>query len=128
VEIQCRVLRVSRTGFYKWLKRGISKQASKRLWLTKEIKSIHKDSRGNYGSPRVQKALKKKGIHHNHKTVEKIMKENGIRAKRKKKFKVTTDSNHKLPVAENVLNRQFKTEEKDKAWVSDITYGAPRLG
>ncbi len=78
MEIQCRVLRVSRTGFYKWLKRGPSKQARERQELLKEIKSIHKGSRGNYGSPRVQKALKKKGIHHNHKTVEKIMKENDI--------------------------------------------------
>ena len=128
MEIQCQVLRVSRAGFYKWLKKGISKQATKRQLLTKEIDSIHKDSRGNYGSPRVQEALKKKGIHHNHKTVEKIMKENGIRAKRKKKFKITTDSNHKLPVAENVLNRQFKTEKKDKAWVSDITYVSTEEG
>ena len=128
MEIQCRVLRVSRAGFYTWLKRGISKQASTRQELLKEIKSIHKGSRGNYGSPRVQKALKKKGIHHNHKTVEKIMKENGISAKRKKKFKVTTDSNHKLPIAENVLNRQFQTEIKDKVWVSDITYVSTEEG
>jgi putative transposase len=89
---------------------------------------IHKSSRGNYGSPRVQEALKKKGIHHNHKKVEKIMKENGISAKRKKKFKITTDSNHKLPIAENVLNRQFQTEEKDKVWVSDITYVSTEEG
>jgi putative transposase len=128
VEIQCRVLRVSRAGFYSWLKRGISKQASERQELLKEIKLIHKGSRGNYGSPRVQEALKKKGIHHNHKKVEKIMKENGISAKRKKKFKITTDSNHKLPIAENVLNRQFQTEEKDKVWVSDITYVSTEEG
>lgn len=128
MEIQCRVLRVSRAGFYTWLKRGISKQASKRQELLKEIKAIHKGSRGNYGSPRVQETLKKNGIHHNHKTVEKIMKENGISAKRKKKFKVTTDSNHKLPIAENVLNRQFQTEEKDKVWVSDITYVSTEEG
>jgi transposase InsO family protein len=50
------------------------------------------------------------------------MKENGIRARRKKRFKVTTDANHKLPVAENVLNRQFQADEKDQTWVSDITY------
>jgi putative transposase len=89
---------------------------------------IHKGSRGNYGSPRVQKTLKKKGIHHNHKTVEKIMKENGIKARRKKKFKVTTDSNHNLPVAENILNRQFQVEEKDKVYVSDITYVSTEEG
>jgi transposase InsO family protein len=128
VEIQCRVLRVSRAGFYSWLKRGISKQASERQELLKEIKLIHKGSRGNYGSPRVQEALKKKGIHHNHKKVEKIMKENGISAKKKKKFKITTDSNHKLPIAENVLNRQFQTEVKDKVWVSDITYVSTEEG
>ena len=128
MEIQCRVLRVSRAGFYSWLKRGISKPASERQELLKEIKLIHKGSRGNYGSPRVQEALKKKGMHHNHKKVEKIMKENGISAKRKKKFKITTDSNHKLPIAENILNRQFQTEEKDKVWVSDITYVSTEEG
>ena len=122
MEVQCRVLRISRAGYYVWLKRGISKQASKRQELLKEIKAIHKGSRGTYGSPRVQNTLKKKGIHHNHKTVEKIMKENGISARRKKKFKVTTDSKHKLPIAENVLNRQFQVAEKDKVYVSDITY------
>jgi putative transposase len=87
-----------------------------------EIKSIHEESRGNYGSPRITKALKRKGIHHNHKTVEKVMKENGIKAKRKRRFKVTTDSKHNLPVAENVLNRRFQAAEQDQAWVSDITY------
>jgi transposase InsO family protein len=128
VVLQCRVLKVSRAGFYKWLKSDISKQASERLNLLKEIKVIHKDSRGNYGSPRVHETLKGNGIHCNHKTVEKIMKDNGIRAKRKKKFKVTTDSNHKLPVAENVLNRQFQTKEKDQVWVSDITYVETKEG
>jgi transposase InsO family protein len=87
-----------------------------------EIKKIHKNSRGNYGSPRVHKELKRNGTHCNHKTVEKVMKENDIRARRKKRFKVTTDSKHNLPVAENVLNRQFEAKEKDQVWVSDITY------
>lgn len=122
MQLQCRVLRVSRSGFYKWLKGKISNQASKRQKLSEEIKKIHKNSRGNYGSPRVHEQLKRQGNHCNHKTVEKVMKENGIRARRKKRFKVTTDSNHKLPVAENLLNRQFQADEKDQTWVSDITY------
>jgi putative transposase len=122
VQIQCEVLKVSRAGFYRWLGRGISNQAISRQDLLKEIKSIHKGSRGSYGSPRVQETLKGKGIHRNHKTVEKVMKENGIKAKRKKKFKITTDSNHELPISENILDRQFETKERDKVWVSDITY------
>lgn len=83
---------------------------------------IHQTSRNNYGSPRVHEELKHKGIHCNHKTVEKIMHDNGIRAKRKKKFKATTNSKHNLPVAENLLNRQFKVDMQDQTWVSDITY------
>lgn len=118
----CSRLKISRAGFYKWLKRGVNKQAAKRQKLLEEIKSIHEESRGNYGSPRITKALKRKGIHRNHKTVEKVMKENGIKAKRKRRFKVTTDSKHNLPIAENVLDRQFQAQEQDQAWVSDITY------
>jgi transposase InsO family protein len=100
----------------------VSQQAIERQELLKKIKKIHEDSRGNYGSPRIHKKLKRNGTHCNHKTVEKMMKENGIKARRKKRFKVTTDSNHKLPVAENILDRQFQTKEKDQVWVSDITY------
>ena len=122
VLLQCRVLKVTRAGFYKWQRGGVSKRVKKRQKLLEEIKKIHEDSRGNYGSPRIHEELKRKGFHCNHKTVEGIMQENGIRARRKKRFRVTTDSNHKLPVAENVLNRQFQVKEKDQVWVSDITY------
>jgi transposase InsO family protein len=122
IQLLCTKLNVSRAGFYKWLTRGISNRAVKRQKLLIEIKSIHDESRGNYGSPRIGEALKKRGLHRNHKTIERVMKQNGIKAKTRRRFKVTTDSKHNLPVAENILSRQFKTEQQDQCWVSDITY------
>jgi transposase InsO family protein len=94
----------------------------RRQQLLAEIIKIHKESRGNYGSPRITRELRKKGIVVNKKTVAEIMKENGIQAKHKKKFKATTDSNHNLPVAKNHLKRNFKAKKPNHAWVSDITY------
>ncbi len=94
----------------------------RRQQLLAEIKKIHLESRSNYGSPRITRELRKKGIVVNHKTVEDLMRENGIVAKCKKKFKATTDSNHNLPIAKNRLKRDFKTKKPNKVWVSDLTY------
>ena len=89
-----------------------------------EIKSIHSEkNKDNYGSPRVHKELQKKGILCSEKMVAKVMKDAGIQARTTKKFKVTTDSNHNHPVAENVLNREFdKATKANQLWVSDVTY------
>jgi transposase InsO family protein len=87
-----------------------------------EIKKIFTQSRGTYGSPRITRELRKKGIVVNENTVAEIMKENGIQAKQRKKFKATTDSNHTLPVAKNRLKRKFTTSKPNQVWVSDITY------
>jgi transposase InsO family protein len=122
IETLCRVLNVSRSGFYDWRRRGVSPRELRRQDLLAEIRKIHEQSRGNYGSPRIVRELRKNGIVCNRKTVEELMKENGIRAKRSKKFKATTDSNHSLPVAKNRLKRKFKTKKPNKVWVSDITY------
>lgn len=122
IQVLCKILDVSRAGYYQWLKGRVSKQAIRRQAVLEEIQSIHVDSRGIYGSPRVHQKLKRKGIHINHKTVESIMQKNGIRAKRRRKFKVTTDSKHNLPVADNLLQRQFNPDKPNQAWVSDITY------
>jgi transposase InsO family protein len=86
------------------------------------IHCIHKESRNQYGSPKVYRHLRKLGEACNHKRVERLMREGGIRAKRVKKFKVTTNSRHSEPVAENVLDRAFTVSEPNKVWVSDITY------
>jgi len=124
----CDVLKVSRSGFYAWLRRPESRQAGKRRRLTALIKTIHKESRQTYGSPRIHAELKARGEACCLNTVACYMRENDIYAKTKRKFKHTTDSNHKLPVAENLLNRQFTQSEPNLAWVSDITYVPTREG
>lgn len=118
----CEVLEVSRSGYYKWLKRGVTPRGTKRIKLLQRILEIFEDSRESYGCPRIYEQLRSEGYTCNHKTVEKLMQKNEIQARRKRRFKSTTDSNHKLPIAPNVLSREFATEEADEAWVSDITY------
>ena len=122
INIQCRVMKISRAGFYKWLNRKDGKSHIRRRELSERVMAIHKSSRGNYGSPKIHKQLKQDGINVNRKTVEKIMKTENIRAKRSKKFKATTNSKHNLPVAENLLNREFTTTKANQCWVGDITY------
>ena len=124
----CDVLKVSRSGFYSWHGRPESPQAGKRRRLTVLIKTIHKESRQTYGSPRIYAELKACGETCCLNTVASYMRENDIYAKTKRKFKHTTDSNHKLPIAENLLDRQFTQNEPNRAWVSDITYVPTREG
>ena len=118
----CKVLEVSPSGYYAWRKRPQSATAQRRRRLTVIIKAIHQQSRQNYGSPRVYEELQARGESCNVKTVARIMRENDIVAKRRRKFKVTTDSNHRLPVAENLLDRQFTVTAPNRVWVCDITY------
>lgn len=84
--------------------------------------NIYHKSRKTYGSPRIHKQLCKEGIHCSKKRVERLMQEAGIQAIQKRKFKVTTDSRHNLPVAENILNREFTASSPNTKWVADITY------
>ena len=128
IEIMCRVLEVSRSGYYDWIERGVSKRAVRQGELLNQITAIHKESRETYGSPRILRAIKSTGRTVNHKTVESIMRKSGIRARTKKKYKHTTDSNHKLPVAQNLLNREFATKKPNLVWVTDITYCATEEG
>jgi transposase InsO family protein len=92
------------------------------------IRVVHAESRQNYGSPRIFRELQARGQSCNVKTVARIMRENDIVAKRRRKFRSTTDSNHNLPVAENLLDRQFTVAAPNVAWVSDITYIPTREG
>jgi transposase InsO family protein len=121
ITAMCRILEVSISGYYRWLGRAISSREQGNERLLSMIQTIHKESRQNYGSPKVYRHLRKQGEACNHKRVERLMRDNQIKARRVKKFKVTTDSRHNEPVAENVLDRGFKVSEPDKAWVSDIT-------
>lgn len=122
ITAMCRILEVSASGYYRWRSRASSNRKRDNERLLIKILSIHKESRQNYGSPKVYRRLRQQGEECNHKRVERLMRESEIRAKRMKKFKVTTNSRHNEPIAENVLNRGFKVREPDKAWVSDITY------
>lgn len=122
ISAMCRLLEVSVSGYYRWRSRPRSKRAQENERLLSTIQAIHKESRQNYGSPKVYRRLRQQGEGCNHKRVERLMRDHQIKAKRVKKFKVTTDSRHNEPVAENILNRSFRVNEPDKIWVSDITY------
>ena len=129
VAVQCAVLDVSRSGFYAWRERPLSGQSQRRELLLEEIQAIHHERRKDvYGSPRIHQELTARGRRCNVKTVARIMKERGIRAKTARTFKVTTDSKHDRPVAPNVLDRAFEQTAPNQAWVSDITYVPTREG
>jgi putative transposase len=122
IRAMCRVLEVSPSGYYQWCRRPKSKRALENERLLGKIRQLHSQSRQNYGSPKIYRGLRQLGEGCNHKRIERLMRENGILAKRVKKFKVTTNSRHSEAVAENLLDRQFKVGQPDKVWVSDITY------
>lgn len=119
----CEVLRVSRSGYYAWARRGESARASADRDLSTEIQRIHDDSRETYGAPRIHAQLQRNGQRCGRKRVARLMRESGIQAKAGRKFRVrTTDSNHDLPVAANIVDRQFTADAPNQLWVSDITY------
>ena len=122
IEEMCEVLEVSRSGYYRWRVRKKSKREEENEWLLRHIKLIFELSRKTYGSPSIKNALFDKGITVGKNRVARIMRKNAIYAKTKKKFKVTTNSRHNRPVADNLLNQNFTVTEPNKVWVSDITY------
>lgn len=122
VEKMCRVLEVSRGGYYGWLCRGPSRRQRENDRLLEHIRQSYKRGRGKYGSPRITDDLRGRDIMCGRHRVARLMRKNGITAKKRRKHKVTTNSKHKLPLAENLLGRDFKALAPDRVWVSDITY------
>jgi putative transposase len=122
VAVMSRVLGVSRSGYYAWRRRPESRWAQENAALVVEIRKAYAVGRGVYGSPRVRRELEDRGIRVGRHRVARLMRENGIRAKAPKRFRVTTKSDHEHAVAENVLERRFWAKEPDQAWVSDISY------
>jgi transposase InsO family protein len=118
----CDVLSVSRSGYYAWLKKPVSKRQLANAKLLEKIRTVHHNSGESYGSPRVYQALKKQGEPCSENRVARLMREDGLRAKTKRRFKATTDSKHNLPVAPNLLNRDFSPEEPNQVYAGDITY------
>jgi transposase InsO family protein len=124
----CRVLGVSRSGFYAWRSREASAAEERREELTEEVKEIHAEVKARYGSPRIHAELVGRGHTCSVNFVARVMREAGIAAKTKRKSRQTTDSNHALPVAENVLDREFDPDEPNTRWCADITYIPTREG
>lgn len=122
VRVMCEVLRVSRSGYYAWRGRPASARAVADRELVVEIKAAHEAGRGNYGSPRVHRALRQNGRRVGKKRVARLMNQESIVAKRRKKFVATTDSKHDDPIAPNVLEREFDVELPNTAWVTDVTF------
>ena len=119
----CRVLNVSESGYRAWEHGG--KPHRKRLTdaqMLALIQTIHVEFKGAYGSPRMVSELRLRGYPASKERVERLMQENGIKAKHKRRFKVTTDSKHNLPIAPNLLARNFTPTAPNQVWTSDITY------
>lgn len=117
----CRVLEISRSGYYAWSSRPSDspRQQSDRE-LLKQIRSIHKGSRGTYGSPRIHAALHALEQRVGRKRVARLMRQDGLAGKVRRRFVVTTDSSHGLPVAPNILDRDFNPAVPDQVWAGDI--------
>ena len=118
----CKVLKVSRSGFYDWRDHTPSNRDNENRMLLSEIMRIHGRSKASYGSPRITEELRSRGFDVSRPRVARLMKKNKIRAVHAKKFVATTDSKHKYPVVENKLDRDFTADGKGRKWVSDITY------
>jgi putative transposase len=118
----CRVMSVSRAGYHAWRNRQPSRREREETELLARIKAAHEQSRGTYGSPRIHQELKANGVACGRHRTARIMRKHGITARPKRRFVVTTDSRHNLPVAENLLGQQFGSEKPNARWVADITY------
>ena len=128
IRLMCRCLAVSRSGYYAWRKRPPSARAKRDARLRVEIAASHTASRRTYGSPRILRDLREEGHCVSRKRVARLMHELGLAGRRKRRFRATTDSRHRFPVAPNVLMRDFDVETPNTAWVTDITYVATLEG
>ena len=122
IPLMCQVFRISRGGYYSWLKRPLSKRAEEEARLEVEIRAAHKRTRETCGPERLQVDLSDHGVNVGVSRIRRIRKKLGLCCKQKRKFKATTDSRHKLPVAENLLDQKFEATAPNKIWVTDITY------
>jgi transposase InsO family protein len=123
VKLMCHVLQVSRSGYYAWVGRPPGARAVRQAELIEQIRQVHAESFGTYGSPRVRAELLDRQVDVCVNTVARLMRRADLRAVTHKRFVVrTTESGHGLPVAANLLGRRFEAREPDRKWVCDITY------
>ena len=122
IGLMCRCLTVSKAGFYAWRDRPLSTRAKANARLLACVTVTHAQSRQTYGSPRIHAALRAEGVEAGRHRIARLMRSHSIRAKTRRKFKATTQSDHNLPVAENILDRGFAVLQPDTVWAGDITY------
>jgi len=123
VTIMCDVLGVSPAGYYAWRSRPESRRSAANRHLVDDIKRVHRDTRGRYGSPRIHVELKAQGRGASRGRIERLMRHHGIRAIMARPRRVrTTDSRHDLPIAPNLLDRNFTATAPNRIWLADITY------
>jgi transposase InsO family protein len=128
VRLLCELLEVSRSGFYAWVDRPAPPKTTADARLVVEIRAALVRGRGAYGSPRVHRELRAHGIRVSRKRIERLMRENGIVARQKRRFVHTTDSRHAHPIAPNLLDRHFDPKAANEAWAGDVTYIATAEG
>jgi transposase InsO family protein len=128
IELMCRVLEVSRSGYYAWVKRAESKRERENRRLKVEVSAAFEENKRRYGSPRIKRVLASRGVAAGRHRIARLMKEAGLRARPKRRFVVTTNSRHGRSVAPNLVQRQFKPKAANQLWASDLTYIATREG
>lgn len=122
MELMCQVLEASVSGYYAWRGRPESARTRKDRALTEKIKASHQRSRGTYGTPRIQADLADEGERVSRQRIGRLMKAANLQVRCKRKFRVTTKTSPAHSVAENLLNREFKADQPNQKWVTDITY------
>ena len=128
IRAMCEVLGISPSGYYAWRRRPEPERTKRDAQLAVEIAAEHKRSRGIYGSPRVHRGLRARGVRVSRKRVERLMRKNGIKGRQKRRFRRTTDSKHTQPIAPNVLDRKFDPSRPNEAWAGDVTFVATGEG
>jgi len=122
VSLLCRMLGVTTSGYYAWVKRPLTIRQREEMRLELEIRAAHKRTRQTYGPERLQRDLADNGVVVGVHRIKRIRRKLGLRCRQKRKFKATTDSRHSLPVADNLLDQQFEASAPNQVWLTDITY------
>lgn len=128
IKVLCEVMRVSRSGYYAWLTREESVRKKEYRRLVPLVRELHRQSYGTYGTRRIADDLREHGVVCGRARARTLMALAGVTVRRKRRFKATTDSYHELPVAPNLLERDFSAEAPDRVWAGDITYVWTREG
>jgi putative transposase len=128
VVLMCRALTIAQSGYYAWLERSPSKKSARDSILLVHVRASYKASRRRYGSPRVHADLCAAGHRVARKRVARLMRQDGLRARHRRRFVHTTQSRHKFPIARNVVAREFEVSAPNQVWVSDLTYLRTQTG